>query len=382
MIGHAKPDLGVGIIGCGNISSAYLKLAPLFGGMEIRAVADIDMAAAQARADQFNVRAHSVTDLLAADDIDVVVNLTIPAVHYQVTRTILEAGKHAYSEKPLVLTLDEGEALRALAAQQGVRVGSAPDTFLGGAHQRARAIIDSGSVGRITGGTAHVMSRGMEHWHPNPDFFFQPGAGPMLDIGPYYVANLIQLIGPVARVTALTGSASPTRTIRSEPRNGEEIPVQTPTTIHAVLEFVSGAIVTLGASWDVMAHDHRNMELYGTRGSLYVPDPNFFGGDLVQLDDDGNDVPISPCSHVLGVPNQTHPQGDVANYRAAGLAEMVLAIQENREHRCSLELAIHVVDVLTACLQAGDERRVIELTTTCARPAPLNAASAAELMRT
>ena len=199
--------LGVGIIGCGNISTSYLGLAPMFEGIEMRAVADINMEAAQTRAAEYGVVAQSVEALLANEDIDIVVNLTIPAVHFDVTRRILEAGKHAYSEKPFVLTLEEGEDLRRLAEEKNLRVGSAPDTFLGGAHQQARAIIDRGEVGRIIGGTCHVMSRGMEAWHPNPDFFFQPGAGPILDIGPYYVTNLIQLVGPVKAVTAM-GSAT------------------------------------------------------------------------------------------------------------------------------------------------------------------------------
>ena len=242
-------------------------------------------------------------------------------------------------------------------------------------------MIDSGAIGRVSGGTAHVMGRGMEHWHPNPDFFFQPGAGPVLDVGPYYVTNLIQLIGPVVRVVGLSGSASPTRTILSEPRKGEVIPVNTPTTIHGVLEFENGALVTLGASWDVKAHGHRNMELYGTEGTLCVPDPNFFGGTLERFHSDGEPTGIPSSDHPFGVPNQTHPQGDVANYRTAGLADMAAAIHETRPHRCSLDLAVHSVEVMTALLRAGEERRVIDLTTTCARPAPLTAADARALMR-
>src|SRR6056297_1018065 len=253
--------LGVGIIGCGNISAAYLRLGPLFKALDMRAVADINTEAATARAEEFGVRALSVEDLLAASDIDVVVNLTIPAAHYEVSTAVLEAGKHSYSEKPLVLTLDEGERLRALAEAKGLRIGSAPDTFLGGAHQLARQAIDEGRIGGIVGGTAHVMSHGMESWHPNPDFFFQPGAGPVLDVGPYYVTNLVQLLGPVRRVTALASTPSPTRIIGSGAREGEQVPVNTPTTIHGVLEFANGAIVTLGASWDVWSHGHHNMEL-------------------------------------------------------------------------------------------------------------------------
>ncbi|MEM9552272.1 MAG: Gfo/Idh/MocA family oxidoreductase, partial [Pseudomonadota bacterium] len=209
--------LGLGLIGCGNISTTYLELTPLFKGMEIRAVADLQIDLAEKRAEAYGVRADTVEGLLAADDIDIIVNLTIPAAHFDVSSEALMAGKHVYSEKPFVLTVEEGATLRDLAARKGLRIGSAPDTFLGGAHQQARALIDDGRIGRVVSGTAHVMSRGMEHWHPNPDFFFLPGAGPVLDIGPYYITNLIQLIGPIRRVGALTSSAWNTRTIRSEP---------------------------------------------------------------------------------------------------------------------------------------------------------------------
>src|SRR5919107_1598401 len=198
--------LGVGIIGCGNISSAYLKIAPSFRNLEVRAVADMNMDNARLRASEFNVRAETVDEILADPEVDVIVNLTVPAAHYDVSRRILEAGKHAYSEKPLVLSLEEGERLQELAASKNLRVGSAPDTFLGGSHQQARAAIDEGRVGRILGGTAHVMGHGMEKWHPNPDFFFAPGGGPVLDMGPYYITNLVQLIGPVKSVVAMVKS--------------------------------------------------------------------------------------------------------------------------------------------------------------------------------
>ncbi|HEX4298339.1 MAG TPA: Gfo/Idh/MocA family oxidoreductase, partial [Devosia sp.] len=239
---------GVGIMGAGNISSAYLRLAPLFKGLEVRAVADILPEAAKKRAEEFKVKAQTPDELLKNSEIDVVVNLTIPATHYRVSMDAISAGKHAYSEKPFVLTLEEGKALKKAADERKLRVGSAPDTFLGGAHQQVRDLIDGGKLGRITSGTTHVMSRGMEHWHPNPDFFFQVGAGPVLDIGPYYVTDLIQLIGPVKRVTAFTSMARATREVTAEgPYKGTHIKVGTPTTIHGVLEFHSGAIVTIGA---------------------------------------------------------------------------------------------------------------------------------------
>ena len=373
--------LGVGIIGCGNISAAYLRLAPLFKALEMRAVADINIDAAKARAEEFGVRALDVDGLLADPDIDVIVNLTIPDAHYAVTSAILEAGKHAYSEKPLVLSLDEGEKLRALADARGLRVGSAPDTFLGGSHQLARAGIDEGLVGDIVTGTCHVMSHGMEHWHPNPDFFFLPGAGPVLDVGPYYVTNLIQLIGPVKRVAALTSSATPTRTIQTEgPRQGEEIPVKTPTNIHALLDFENGATITLSASWDIWAHRHSSMELYGTEGSLFVPDPNFFGGEVGHAGRDGKIAPLPEWDHPFGKANQEHPAGARANYRTAGLADMAQAIVEGRPHRCSLDLAIHAVDVMTSILKSGETGNFVELTTSCERPAALSPDDALRLM--
>ena len=369
--------LGVGIIGAGNISTAYLKLAPMFKGLEMRAIADINMDAATTRAAEHNVRASSVEDMLAADDIDVVVNLTIPAAHFEVSSAVLKAGKHVYSEKPFVLTLEEGAAIKNLADAGGLRVGSAPDTFLGGAHQQARALIDDGAVGTITSGTAFVMSHGMEHWHPNPDFFFLPGAGPVLDIGPYYVTNLIQLIGPVSRVVSVAKTPAAKRTIASEPRRGEEIPVETPTTIHAILDFASGAVVTLVGSWDVWGkHGHSPMELYGSEGSAYLPDPNFFAGDLRIGGVDQDPTSVEVWDHPFSKPND----GERANYRVSGLADMAAAIAEGRPHRCSLDLALHAVEVMTGILRSGETGTFVEMTTTCDRPAPLGPDAARALL--
>ncbi|MEL7151436.1 MAG: Gfo/Idh/MocA family oxidoreductase [Pseudomonadota bacterium] len=368
--------LGVGIIGCGNISTTYLRLAPLFKTFRVRAVADLNIDAARTRAEEHGVEARSVDDLLVSDDIDIVVNLTVPTAHFDVTRTILEAGKHVYSEKPFVLSTEEGAQLRALAQTQGLRIGSAPDTFLGGAHQIARHLIDDGKAGQITSGTAHIMSRGMEHWHPNPDFFFKPGGGPMLDMGPYYLTNLIQLLGPVARVAALTSAAFEERMITSPERAGQAIMVETPTSIHALLEFHSGASVTLSTSWDVQAHRHGHMELYGTQGSLFLPDPNFFGDPVEWHVPGGKVMILDGETHPLGRPNQDGR----ANYRGAGLADMAAALIDGREHRCALDLSLHVVDVMTSILRSGEERAFVKMSTTCTRPAPLNSSHASALL--
>ncbi len=373
-------DLGIGIMGCGNISAAYMRLAPQFSGMEIRACADLNIEAAEARAGEFGIRAETPEGLVRAGDIDIVVNLTVPVAHFDVSKMILEAGKHVYSEKPFVLSVEDGERLAELAQVRGLRIGSAPDTFLGGAHQQARQLIDSGAIGAVTSGTCHVMSHGMEDWHPNPDFFFQKGGGPVLDVGPYYVTNLVQLIGPVKRVAAMSSTPSAERTITSQPRNGEKITVETPTTIHALLEFHSGATITMGTSWDVWRHGHAPMELYGETGSLYLPDPNFFSGD-VELMQGGDGAAERPhWDHPLGVPNEKHGTVMLANYRAAGLSDMAHAISQNRPHRCSLELALHVVEIMTAILESGETGSFVSLKTKCERPAALGVDEAGALL--
>jgi predicted dehydrogenase len=374
-------ELGVGIIGCGNISTTYFSLSPLFKGLKVLACADINMNAAELRAQEYGVKAQTIDELLANDELDVIVNLTIPDAHFPVSKRILEAGKHVYSEKPLVLSLEQGEELRRIAKEKGLAVGCAPDTFLGGAHQLARKFIDDGGVGRITSGACYVMSPGMEMWHPNPDFFFLPGGGPILDLGPYYIANLINLIGPVKRVGAMTSMASETRTITSQPRNGETIPVKTPTTIQALLEFVSGATVTLTASWDVWSHRHANMELYGTEGSIYVPDPNFFGGNVEASGKDKDIKALEAWDHPFGKFNQESPNGPRANYRTAGLADMAMSLIDGRDARCSLDRTLHGVDVMTSILKSGAENRFIELTTTCTQPAALGIEEAQALLK-
>ena len=369
--------LGVGIIGCGNISSAYMSLGPLFKGIEVRACADINLEAAKERAEEFGIEALTVEELLDRDDIDIVVNLTIPAAHFEICSKILEAGKHVYSEKPFVLSKSEGDALLEKAKASDLRIGSAPDTFLGGSHQLVRHLIDSGSVGKILSGTAVVQSHGAESWHPNPDFFYLPGAGPVLDIGPYYIANLVQLIGPVKEVMAMTSSGSDTRTIGNGPREGETVPVETPTTIHAILRFESGAQITLLTSWDVWSQSHSNMELYGEDGSLFIPDPNFFGGD-VRFTKQAEEQTLPSWEHPFSINN--FEDNEKANYRGAGLSDMAIAIQEDRPHRCSAEFAHHVVDVMTSILEAGEKGEVVKIATSCERPEPLGGAAAKALM--
>jgi predicted dehydrogenase len=374
--------LGIGIIGCGTISKTYFDLAPTFSGLEIRACADLNRHAAEARGSDYGVRALTVHDLLLADDIDLIVNLTVPDAHYLVSHEILAHGKHVYSEKPLALSIRDGQALADLARKKHLKVGCAPDTFLGGAHQIARKAVDEGLVGEIVGGTCHVMSHGMEHWHPNPDFFFKPGGGPVLDLGPYYIAALLNLIGPVKRVCAMSGMPFKTRTIGSGARKGEKIDVTTPTTIHAILDFQTGAKVTLTASWDVWAHRHQPMELYGTRGTLFLADPNFFGGDVSLVAEDGTAKPLDGAVHPFGAANVDDNGTPRANYRAAGLADMAQSILrgDEGEFRCSLERALHAVDVMVSILKSAETGTVVDIEHQASRPQALAAAEASKLL--
>lgn len=378
----ARKQLGIGIIGCGSISSTYLSLIPLFNGIEVRGVADINAGAAEARGREYGVKAQTVGALLNNADVDIVLNLTIPEVHFEVTREALGAGKHVYSEKPLALSVSHAEQLRSSAQKADRLVGCAPDTFLGGAHQTARRVLDEGSVGTVASGTCHVMSPGMESWHPNPDFFFRAGGGPIFDLGPYYIANLINLLGPIAEVTAMSATARQSRTIGSGPRAGEKVPVSTPTTVHALLHFESGAVVTLGASWDVLAHRHGHIELYGDRGTLFVPDPNFFGGEVEIAGRDQVAHAVSSADHPLAVPNQnlsgTHP---IANYRGIGLADFGHAIANGEDPRCSLERTLHGVEVMAGILQSAEMGKTIAIQSRCTRPAPLGNAQASALLR-
>jgi predicted dehydrogenase len=362
----------IGIIGCGNISEAYFSGAGGSPLVRVKACADVHHPAAQARAAQFGVDAVAVDALLADPEIALVINLTIPAAHASVGRLVIDAGKHLYLEKPLAADWNDACALVAHAAARGVRIGCAPDTFLGAAGQASRRAIDAGLIGRPIGGAAAFVSHGMEHWHPNPAFFFQPGGGPLHDMGPYYVTQLINLLGPVHRVSASASIGNAVRTITSAPLRGQQIEVSVPTTVNGSLEFACGANVALSASWDVWQHQRAPIELYGTDGSMVLPDPNFFGG-TPQLSRHGGawaDIDIS--AHPFGADNRTLGSGRVvADYRIAGVLDMALAIAQGRPHRASGELALHVLEVLDCLVRSASEGRHVTLTTTCARPAAL-----------
>ena len=352
--------VGIGIIGCGIISGAYLKAASAFPILDMRALADLDPSAAEARGKEFGIRATSVDELLRDPAIEIVLNLTVPKAHVEVASQAIEAGKHVHSEKPLGIATAEARPLLARAAERKLRVGSAPDTFLGGAHQTCRKLIDEGTIGTPIAGTAFFMCPGHERWHPSPAFYYLAGGGPMLDMGPYYITDLVNLLGPVAGVAGAASRIRSERLITSEPLAGTRIPVEVATHVAGTLIFASGALVTIAMSFDVARHRHRPIELYGSEGALSVPDPNHFGGtiELSTAKEDWREVPTE------------HPYAD-GNYRIIGVADMAHAIRSGRPHRASGDLAFHVLEVMEAFQRSSDSRRHVDIKSRPQRPAML-----------
>jgi predicted dehydrogenase len=379
----ARGPVRVGVVGCGNISDVYLLNAPRFHDIVITACADLNSTAAERRAERYAIDARSVEELLKSDDVDIVLNLTIPEAHAQVSLRALDAGKHVYSEKPMATTVSDGVAILAAAKAKGLRVGAAPDTVLGASVQEARAVIDSGAIGKPLTGVAAVMSHGMEHWHPNPSFFFRPGAGPVFDMGPYYLSALVTLLGPVASVlaTGQIGFEERTVTTPGSPAQGQSIKVETLTNVHALLDFASGAHVTFLASWDVWKHSMPPIELHGQKASLRLPDPNWFGGDLLIAGKDEDWRTIHTDSKTFGKKNWPATTAKFANDRGLGLADMARAIVDKRAHRANGEVALHVLAVMAGILEAAKEGRRAEISQACDRPSPLGEADARGLLK-
>jgi predicted dehydrogenase len=362
----------LGIVGCGVISDAYLKGASRSRLVAVKSCTDLVPEAAAAKAAAHGILAVGIEAMLADPEIEIVLNLTVPLAHAEVSLRAVEAGKHVYSEKPIATTFSEGRELTAAARAKGVRLGAAPDTFLGAAHQAVRRALDAGRIGRVVAGSACFAGHGMEAWHPNPFFFYRRGGGPVLDIGPYPVTQLVNLLGPVESVTAQTSRGFATRTVTSEPRRGEVIEVEVPTTVNAALAFANGANVGLLTSWDVWKHAREPIELYGSEGTLLNPDPNFFGGRprLSERNGAWRDLPID--AHPFGVPNRRTKSGAmVADYRMLGVLDMAQAIREGRPHRANGDLALHVLEVLSALERSSVEGQRIRIETICERPEPV-----------
>jgi len=349
----------IGVIGCGTISPAYFQGCKVFDILDVVACADIDVGRARARADEFGIAALSVEELLADPAIQIIVNLTIPKAHAKVNLAAIAAGKHVYCEKPLAITRADGQKTLAAAEKKGVRVGCAPDTFLGGGVQTCRKLIDDGLIGEPVAATAFMTCHGHESWHPDPAFYYQPGGGPMLDMGPYYLTALVYLIGPVRRVTGSARITFPERLITSQPHFGARIKVETATHVAGVMDFANGAVGTIITSFDIWAANLPRIEVYGSEGSLSVPDPNRFDGSVRLRRADVSDWSQIPLTH----------SADVG--RGIGVADMAYALIYGRPHRASGELAYHILDVMHAFGDASQTGKHIDIQSTCLQPTAL-----------
>jgi predicted dehydrogenase len=351
----------IGIIGTGYISIIYMQQFQTFDIIELKSCSDLIMDRAHNQAKKFNIP-HAIIgeELLADPEIEIIVNLTTPDAHALVGLAALSAGKSVYNEKPLAISREDGQKMLKLAAEKGLRVGGAPDTFMGAGIQTCIKLIDEGAIGRPVAATAFMLCHGHESWHPDPEFYYKVGGGPLFDMGPYYLTALVSMLGPVKRVSGSAQVSFPTRTITSQPKNGAVITVDTPTHLSATLDFSAGCVATLITSFDVWAHHLPFIEIHGTEGSLSVPDPNTFGG-AVQLwraaERQWVDVPLVPIR--------------AENSRSIGVADMAYAIRTGRPHRANGEMAYHVLDIMHAVHDASLESRFISLESTCLRPTPM-----------
>ncbi len=356
----ALKKVNVGVIGCGNILKAYVMGCSAFDILRLAACADIDMPKAEAAAKVWDIpKACTVEELLADPSIEIVINLTVPKSHAEVSLAVIAAGKHIYSEKPLGVTRKQGKEILEAAREKNVRVGGAPDTFLGAGLQTCRRAIDSGAIGLPVAASAAMLGHGPETWHPNPDFYYQPGGGPMLDMGPYYLTALVTLLGPVTHVTAVTHASFAERKAIGAGVTPHSIKVEVPTHYAGVLELAGGAVVTLTTSFDVWTDQSSRFEIYGEEATLRVPDPNNFDGIPQRWNPKTKQWEALPLTH----------RGDWG--RGIGVADMAHAIASGRPHRANGDLTFHVLDVMESFGDSSDGHQRAAISSTVARPAPL-----------
>ncbi len=369
----------VGLIGCGRISDVYLENCARFDEIEVVACASLDLAESQAKAAQHGIPKACTPGVIFDDpDIDVVLNLTIPAAHSEVGFMALEAGKHVYAEKPFATELADGERLLSLARQRGLVIGNAPDTFLGGRWQTVRKLLDEGVIGKPTGVAAFVGTHGVERHHPNPDFYYQTGGGPLLDLGPYYLTAMVFLLGPIERVSGMARRTFDRRMIENGPRNGERMEVEVDTHVQSMLAFSSGVIGSMTMSFDVWDSEMPRFEIYGEDGTICIPDPdpvhgaNVFEGEVWYRTRE-----TSRWSHQPRPSGRDHWQvaknthGYNENARGLGLLDLAYAVAEQRKPRASGEMAHHVLDAMLSILRSEETGRFEHVHSSCERPDPL-----------
>jgi predicted dehydrogenase len=371
----------VGLIGCGHISETYFKGHEYFNNFQITKCADINMEVANKCAEVNNIEACSVDDIIKDKEIEIILNLTIPKAHYEIAKKSLENGKHIYSEKPMAVNFEDGKHLLQLSKEKGLYIGNAPDTFLGGGIQKSIELVSSGTIGDIKLGNAIFAFPGVQSYHPNPEpWFAEKEGGPVIDMGPYYLTALVNLLGPAKKVHGISTKVFNTRTIGIGPKKDTKFEVQCPTTYLVNLEFENSALIQLTLSFDVIAHQRNHIELYGTKGSIIVPDPNMFGGSpLVCINSDTGewiehkteDMPLGKIN-IREESLRANEESTRANYRGVGLAEMAYSIEYGKKNRCNGELSLHVLDIIQTTMSAANQGKTLEINTSCEVPSFFN----------
>ena len=380
--------LKVGLVGCGHIAETYFRSQKYFNNIEIISCADINAEASKKCAQEYNIEAQEVDDLLADKRINIVLNLTTPQAHYEIIKKTLLAGKHSYCEKPLSTNYDHGAELLQLANDNNLYIGNAPDTFLGGGAQLARQLIDQNKIGDIKLGAINFAFPGVQSFHPEPESWFKKGGGPVIDMGPYYFTALVNLLGPAKSVRAKATKVHNYRTIATGPKKGHKFEVEIPTSITGSIEFKNSAVIQFFLSFDVINHQRNHIELYGTKGSMIVPDPNMFGGSVFSsCTERGEWKEYSSSDMLIGKTNifnkslRSNEEPEVANYRGVGLSEMIDAIENKRTNRCNGELSLHVLDMIDSTINAAINGTEQDLRTNCERPMVFSENEIKQLMK-
>ncbi len=358
-----KAMTNIGIVGIGDISAVYLKnITETFKELNIVAVCDLIKERALNAQVKYNIPKvyDTMEELFADESIELVLNITRPCEHFAVSKGALEAGKHVYSEKPLGASLEEGRELVALAESKGLMIGGAPDTFLGASIQTCRKFIDEGNLGEIIGASASMMGHGPESWHHDPEFFYKYGGGPMMDMGPYYITALINLLGGIKSVSGAARKSFDKRTATCKEHNGEIITVDVPTFLTGVLHFESGIIGTVTTTFDVYKSNQRNIEIFGSKGTLFVPDPNCFGNEITFFDGETNEMKVIPVCFDY-----------TENSRGLGLAEFAKALKTGRKPRTSYRQTLHVLEVMQAFVNSGESGKTTEIKSVFTREVPM-----------
>tara|TARA_B100002051_G_C16674099_1_gene606144 strand:+ start:263 stop:1411 length:1149 start_codon:yes stop_codon:yes gene_type:complete len=379
----------IGVIGCGNIAETYFRSRNYFNNINFIACADINNEVARKCADEYKIKFQTVDDILLNKDVDIILNITIPQAHYEVSKKVLEAGKHVYCEKPLSAKYDQGKELLTLAKEKNLYIGNAPDTFLGGGAQLSRELIDNNEIGKVLTGNFIFAFPGAETFHPNPESWYLEGSGPVLDMGPYFFTSMVNLLGPAKNIRSRGVKFFDKREYKAGPKKGDYFNVEIPTSYMFNLEFENNALIQGFISFDVQNHLRNHIELYGTHGSIIVPDPNMFGGPVTiskelgskWVDHSVEDKPLGK-TNIINHSGRSNEAPKQSNYRGIGLSEMIDSIENKRKHRCNGELALHVLDIIECAIISAKNKEEIKLRSKCDKPVPFLDKDIKKLLKT